>query len=138
MDRPVVEPNVAVIVEPGKCVLEPIFIVSPWTVSPWKVFSRKCAATFLSSDRRMKADARLGKHIVKFERFGEILVEDHRTIGDAKIGAHGLDDVVELVQTLVQQRAVAEDGTVQAFSTRESRFGSDQIDRNVDVAACGL
>jgi hypothetical protein len=60
----------------------------------------------------VKTDARLGKHIIEFERFGEIGIEDHRPVADAEVDAHIFDDFGELAQTLLQQRAIAEDGAV--------------------------
>src|SRR5260370_29514431 len=107
MDGPVVEPDVPVIIEPGQCVLKPSYIVSLRIV-----FSRVRATTFGASNSRMKADACLGKHIVEFERLGEIRIEHHRAISNAELASHCFDDVVELVQTLIQQRAVAEDSTI--------------------------
>src|SRR5580700_1780135 len=60
----------------------------------------------------MKANARLGEHIVKLKRFGEIRVEDHRTIGDAEIIAHCTDNAVEFTSPRVEQQAVAKHRTV--------------------------
>lgn len=87
--------------------LEPILVVSFR-----KVLARMRTTTFRAANRRMKADTRLGEHIVEFERLGEIRVEDHRIIGDAEIIAHHPNDAVELAQPLVEQRAVAKDRTV--------------------------
>ena len=72
MNRPIVKSYVTVVAEPTECVLKPIFVIYLR-----KILSRMGAATFHSSNRRMKADARLGQHVVKLERFGEIGVKDH-------------------------------------------------------------
>jgi hypothetical protein len=72
MDRPVGEANITVIIEPTEGMLEPIFIVSLR-----KIFPRMGAATFRPPDSGVKTDARLGKHIVEFERFSEVRTEDH-------------------------------------------------------------
>jgi hypothetical protein len=87
--------------------LEPILVIPLRKVLP-----RMCTAAFRPADRRMQADTRLGEHIVKFESFSEIRVEDHRTIGDAEIIAHHPDDAGEFAPPLIEQRAVAEDRTV--------------------------
>src|SRR5258707_4443061 len=59
MNRPVVEPNAAIIIEPTKCMLEPVLVIPLRKILP-----RMCTAAFRPADRRMKADARLGEHIV--------------------------------------------------------------------------
>jgi hypothetical protein len=107
MDGPVIEPSVTLIIEPSECVLEPIFVVSLW-----KVFPRMGTATFRPPDCGMKTGTRLSEHIVEFERFAEIRVENHRAIHEPKVSAHHFDDFVELAQTVFQQRAIAEDGAV--------------------------
>src|SRR5580704_19710833 len=107
MDRPVIEPDDAVVIAPSKRVLEPVLIIPLW-----KVFSRMCAAAFRPSDCGVKADARLCEHVIKFERFSEIRVEDHRPVADTKIATHQRDDAVERPQTLVQQLTIAEDRAV--------------------------
>ncbi len=59
MDRRVVEPNLTIVIEPGKGVLKPIF-----TVSLRKVFLRTYVVNFRLANSRMKTNARLGEHIV--------------------------------------------------------------------------
>jgi hypothetical protein len=46
MDRPMVEPDASVLIEPGQRVLEPILIIPLW-----KILARMRAATLRSADR---------------------------------------------------------------------------------------
>ena len=71
MDRPVFEPNFSVIIKQAQRVLEPIRVVSFR-----KILSPMGAPAFRAPDGGMKADARLGKHIVELQRFSEIRVEN--------------------------------------------------------------
>ena len=95
MDRSVVEPNATVVIAPAEGVLKPIFVVSLR-----KIFPGMGAATLRPPNSGMKTDTRLGEHVVEFQHLAQIRVEDHRAVGDTKVGAHHFDDLVELAQTL--------------------------------------
>src|ERR1700739_2403804 len=59
MDRPGVEADAAGGIKPAECMLEPILVIPLRKVLP-----RMCTAAFRPTDRRVKADARLGEHVV--------------------------------------------------------------------------
>src|SRR5262249_2722909 len=132
MDRPVVEPDAAGVIEPGESVFEPIFVVSLRKVS-----SRMCAAAFRPSDSGVKTHFRLGEHIIEFERFSEVRVKDHRAIGDIKIVTHHCDGAIERAQTLLQQRAVAEDGAVTLHGSLHDQADRTGLCPGLATIGCG-
>ena len=102
MHRPIVEPDVAVFIEPAKAMFEPVLIV------PFReILARVSAAAFRPANGRLDADTRLRQHVVEFERLGQIRVEYRRAIRDVEIGAHHLNDGRQLCRALLQQRARA-------------------------------
>jgi hypothetical protein len=63
MKRAIVKTNPILVIEPRKSVFEPSFVVSLR-----KIFPGVSAATLRSTDRGMKAQGRLGEHVVELER----------------------------------------------------------------------
>src|SRR5258708_17035484 len=99
------EPDIAVIAEPAECVLQ-TFLICQFR----KVLAGMGGAAFRPPDRRTQADACLGQ---EFERLGEIGIETLSS-GRRRKGhtAHHFDGTGELVQPLIQPRAVAKYGAV--------------------------
>src|SRR6478672_5279539 len=107
MNRPITAPDTTGFIEPSKSMLEPIGII------PFReILTGMSAAAFGASDGRMQTGACLCDHVVKLERLSEISVEDHRSVGNAQIRAQHCDNFVQLVQTVLGQRTIAEDSAV--------------------------
>jgi|SRR5208337_2312750 len=77
VNRPIVQPYPAAVIEPSQGMLEPILVVSLR-----KILSRMCAAAFGAPDGGVKTDARLREHVVELERLNKVRIEDQRPIAD--------------------------------------------------------
>ena len=107
MNRPIAEVGSAGVIEPRQRVLEPIGVI------PFReILTGMSAAAFGASDGRMQTGACLRDHVVKLKRLSEISVEGHRSVGNAQIRAQHCDNFVQLVQTVLEQRTIAEDSAV--------------------------
>lgn len=85
MNRAVVELDITFRADPCKRVLAPVHVVATAERTIDEILAGMRTAAFLARFRAVDRGDRVGHQIVQFERFHQIGVPDHRTVGNLDV-----------------------------------------------------
>ena len=121
MDRAIAEPDLAVGVEPGQRMFQPMDIVAVGII-----LARMSAAAFRPRQSGIDGHRRLRQEIVELQRLDQVAVPDQRAIVDLKIGQR-IRDGIDLLGAGFERLGGAEH---RAF------FLHDLLHGQADIAGC--